>query len=54
MIINAQYYNGQADRAAQRERQLATYSVANAKGRKFAITFNVADGNNLVADLVIN
>ncbi|KAJ6574540.1 lectin [Mycena capillaripes] len=49
------YYDGKfPDRAAQREKQLANYSVANAQGRKIAITFTAAEGNNLVANLVIN
>ncbi|KAJ6467482.1 lectin [Mycena vulgaris] len=51
MIINAEYYNDKfPDRTAQREKQLANYSVANAQGRKFAITFTAAEGNNLVAN----
>jgi hypothetical protein len=55
MIINAEYYDSKfPDRVAQREKQLANYSVANAQGRKFAIAFTVTEGNNLVADLIIN
>ncbi|KAJ7691004.1 lectin [Mycena rosella] len=46
MIINAEYYGKVPDRA--------NYSVANAQGRKFAITFTAAEGNNLVANLIIN
>ncbi|KIJ57105.1 hypothetical protein M422DRAFT_238675 [Sphaerobolus stellatus SS14] len=40
-------------RDAQRENQLATYNVANAKGRKFTINYTVPDGNNLKANLII-
>ncbi|KAG6841063.1 hypothetical protein C0991_002274 [Blastosporella zonata] len=52
VIINPQYYS-QRDREEQREKQLALYEVKNAKGRQFAIKFIKAEGNDLVADIII-
>jgi hypothetical protein len=52
VIINPQYYNG-GPRAYMREKQLATYSVSNSKGRKFTITYTVTDGNDLKANIII-
>ncbi|KAJ7688575.1 lectin [Mycena rosella] len=56
MIINAEYYDVAKFplRVAHRENQLANYSISNAQGRKFAIIFTAAEGNNLAANLVIN
>ena len=54
VIINPEYYNdAYPDREVQREKQLATYSVANSKGRKFTVTFYVADGNDLKANIIV-
>ncbi|KIJ57103.1 hypothetical protein M422DRAFT_149659 [Sphaerobolus stellatus SS14] len=52
LVINQEYY-GVPERDAQREKQLASYNVANAKGRKFSINYTVTDGNNLKANLII-
>ena len=54
VVITPQYYsNDHRDREQQREKQLATYNVNNAQGRKFEFTYTVADGNNLVVKIVI-
>jgi len=54
VIINPEYYNNaNADRVAARERQLASYSVNNAKGRKFAVNYTVAEGNDLQCNIII-
>jgi hypothetical protein len=54
VIITPQYYNdANPDREAQRERQLTTYNVSNQKGRNFAFTYTVTEGNNLVVNIVI-
>ncbi|KZS95393.1 fungal fruit body lectin [Sistotremastrum niveocremeum HHB9708] len=53
ITINSQYYDGTPDRAAAREAQRASYSVANAQGRKFTINYTVADGNDLKANIII-
>ncbi|KIJ57104.1 hypothetical protein M422DRAFT_149383 [Sphaerobolus stellatus SS14] len=52
LVINQEYY-GVPERDAQREKQLASYNVANAKGRKFSINYTLAEGNNLKANLII-
>jgi hypothetical protein len=52
-VINPQYYNS-GPRAYQREKQLATYSVSNSKGRKFTINYTVTDGNDLKANIIIS
>jgi hypothetical protein len=54
VIINPQYYNSQdPDREAAREKQLSAYNVKNTKGRNFAVTFTVTDGNDLKANIII-
>ncbi|KAJ3475349.1 hypothetical protein NLI96_g11896 [Meripilus lineatus] len=54
VIITPQYYSdAHRDREAARERQLASYSVKNAKGRNFAINYTVTEGNNLKANIII-
>ena len=54
VIITPQYYSSQhLDRERQREKQLTAYSVKNAKGRRFAIQYLIADGNNLKCNIVI-
>ncbi|KAG6811749.1 hypothetical protein H0H92_005946 [Tricholoma furcatifolium] len=52
VIINPQYYS-QKDREEQRERQLVSYQVKNAKGRQFAVNFIQPEGNDLVANVII-
>ncbi|KAG6856719.1 hypothetical protein H0H87_001508 [Tephrocybe sp. NHM501043] len=52
VIINPQYYS-QKDREQQREKQLVSYEVKNAKGRQFQVKFIQPEGNNLVADIII-
>ncbi|KAH7101332.1 fungal fruit body lectin [Auriculariales sp. MPI-PUGE-AT-0066] len=54
-IIQAQYYQddkGQGRHAA-REAQRADYSVKSAKGRNYSIKYTVADGENLVANIIV-
>ncbi|TFK64322.1 fungal fruit body lectin [Pluteus cervinus] len=51
VVVNPQY-DSQADREAVRDRQLASYDAANAKGRNFAINYSGADVNQLVADVI--
>ena len=54
VIITPQYYSDQhRDREEQREKQLSSYNVKNAKGRNFAINYTVADGNNLKCNIII-
>lgn len=54
VIITPQYYSdAHRDREQQREAQLATYNVNNAKGRNFGFTYTVADGNNFVVKIII-
>ncbi|KAI0312128.1 fungal fruit body lectin-domain-containing protein [Amylostereum chailletii] len=54
VAINPQYYSyGSNARARIREQTLSTYSVTNAKGRKIAVNYTVAEGNNLKADIII-
>ncbi len=49
-----QYYDDNIkDRSGQRWAQLATYSVSNAKGRKYSYNFTVADGNDLKVNIII-
>jgi hypothetical protein len=52
VIINPEYYNS-GQRAYQREKQLATYSVADVKGRKYEVKFTKDDGNDLAANIII-
>ena len=54
VIINPQYYDSKfPDREKAREAQRASYSVDNAKGRKFALNYTVASGNNLKVNIII-
>ncbi|KAH9953094.1 lectin [Russula dissimulans] len=54
VIITPEYYSDDhRDREQQRERQLTTYNVNNAKGRNFAFDYTVADGNNLKVKIII-
>jgi len=53
VVINPEYYVEGSGRAAARERQLASYSVKNAKGRQYSVIYTVADGNDLRASIII-
>jgi Fungal fruit body lectin len=54
VVITPEYYDSKhRDREAQRERQLESYSVSNNKGRKFTVSYSVAEGNNLTANVII-
>ena len=54
VVITPEYYDSKhSDRVAQRERQLESYSVSNNKGRKFTVSYSVAEGNNLTANVII-
>ena len=54
VIITPQYYSDKnPDREAQREAQLVSYNVKNAKGRNFAFDYTVTEGNNLKVNIVI-
>jgi hypothetical protein len=54
VVITPQYYSDEhRDREQQRERQLATYSVRNAKGREISFNYTVAEGNNLEVNIII-
>jgi Tfp pilus assembly protein PilX len=50
--IQAQYYNG-GGRDSQREKQLSSYSVTSASGRKVSIEFTVSSGQALKANITI-
>ncbi|KAF7971593.1 hypothetical protein HWV62_20766 [Athelia sp. TMB] len=52
VLINPQYYNN-GGRDYQREKQLASYSVKNAKGRNVEIKFTKDEGQDLRAQIVI-
>jgi Fungal fruit body lectin len=49
--IQAQYYGGGRD--AQREKQLSSYSVTSASGRKVSIQYTVSSGKELKANVII-
>ena len=54
VIITPQYYSDQhRDREKQREAQLVSYSVKNAKGRNIGFSYSVSEGNNLVCKITI-
>ncbi|KZS90447.1 fungal fruit body lectin [Sistotremastrum niveocremeum HHB9708] len=53
ITVNSSYYDGNANRAAAREAQLAHVQHANAHGRNIQINYVVADGNNLEANIII-
>jgi hypothetical protein len=50
--IQAEYYGG-GGRATQREKQLASYSVTSASGRKVSIKYTVDSGKDLRANITI-
>lgn len=52
VTVNAEYYTP-GSRASQREKQLSTYNVNNAKGRKFEVQYTVTEGNDLKANIII-
>ncbi|KAF8434250.1 lectin [Terfezia claveryi] len=51
VVLNAEYYN--SVRSFAREKQLSTYTVTSGQGRKFTVTYTVAEGNNLRANIII-
>jgi hypothetical protein len=54
LLIQPQYYSGDhKDREQAREKQLASYSVKNAKGRQLAFNYTTTEGSNLKCDIVI-
>ncbi|KAH9977298.1 fungal fruit body lectin [Lactifluus volemus] len=54
VFITPQYYDDNyPDREAQRERQLAAYSVSDYAGRKLTVSYSVAEGYDLTANVVI-
>ncbi|PIL28296.1 hypothetical protein GSI_09585 [Ganoderma sinense ZZ0214-1] len=53
MTIHPKYYQEGTDENAMIWKQLAQYSVKSAKGTTCSVSYSVADGNNLVADIVI-
>ena len=54
VIITPEYYSDQhRDRERQREAQLTSYNVSNLKGRNFALHYTVAEGNELVVQIII-
>ena len=54
VVITPQYYGNQyGDRAQQREKQLTSYNVENAKCRNFAYNYTVAEGNHLKVNIII-
>ncbi|KAJ6531902.1 Cytolysin/lectin [Mycena capillaripes] len=52
MAINEEYYGG-GGRHGQRERQNASCNATNCKGRKITVNYSVAEGNSLVADVIV-
>jgi len=54
IVITPQYYsNAHRDREQQREKQLTTYNVNNAKGRNIKFDYTVTEGNNLKVKIII-
>ncbi|KZP31629.1 lectin [Athelia psychrophila] len=52
VLINPQYYNN-GGRDYQREKQLASYNIKNAKGREIGVKFTKDDGNDLKCNIII-
>ncbi|KAF7345987.1 XCL-like lectin [Mycena venus] len=52
MAINEEYYGG-GGRDRCRERQNASCNTTNSRGRKITVNYSVADGNCLVADVIV-
>ncbi|KAF7978507.1 hypothetical protein HWV62_45667 [Athelia sp. TMB] len=52
VLINPQYYNN-GGRDSQREKQLSSYSVKNAKGRHIEVKFTKDEGTDLMCNLII-
>ncbi|KAJ7930900.1 fungal fruit body lectin [Mycena leptocephala] len=50
--VNAEY-NTNASRISQREKQLTHCTVSSNKGRTIQVNYSVAEGTNLVADVII-
>jgi len=55
VVITPQYYSdGHRDREQQREKQLTTYNVKNAKCRQnFKFGYTVTEGNDLKLNVII-
>ncbi|KAF3917921.1 hypothetical protein ABW20_dc0109224 [Dactylellina cionopaga] len=55
VIITPQYYDDvkHKDRCSAREKQLSSYNVSNNKGRKYALEYSVAEGQNLKCNIII-
>ncbi|KZP28835.1 lectin [Athelia psychrophila] len=52
VLINPQYYNN-GGRDYQREKQLVSYSVKNAKGREIGVKFTTDSGNDLRCNIIV-
>ncbi|KAJ7506008.1 lectin [Mycena galericulata] len=52
MAINEEYYGG-GGRHGQRERQNSSCNVTNSSGRRITVNYSVAEGNSLVADVIV-
>ncbi|KAJ7757286.1 Cytolysin/lectin [Mycena olivaceomarginata] len=50
--VNAEY-NTNASHISQREKQLTHCTVSSNKGRTIQVNYSVAEGNNLVANVII-
>ncbi|KAH9974436.1 lectin [Lactifluus volemus] len=54
VVITPEYYDDKyPNREAQRELQLATYSVTGVTGRNLTVNYSVPEGHALTADIVI-
>jgi Fungal fruit body lectin len=54
VIITPEYFDGKfPDREAQRESQLAEYSVNDSTGRNLTVSYSVSEGHSLAASVVI-
>ncbi|KAF9545683.1 fruit body lectin [Agrocybe pediades] len=51
--LHPAYYQSGTPQTAARERQSASCSATNSRGRNINVTYNVATGNNLSANIVI-
>lgn len=49
--LNPEYYDGKRD--SQREKQLSSFNVSNATGRKISIKFVEEEGKDLMANILI-
>jgi hypothetical protein len=54
VVISQEYYDDRfLDREKQRQRQLAAYDITNSNGRKLRVSYPVAEGNILTANVII-